>query len=172
VQLELSRLEQLGLVERVPAPDGRVRIRVISRSAAWAPFRALVRTYGDPADLLRLALADVAGIAAAFVFGSVAQGTEGPESDIDLFVVAGAAERAEVRELEQLVARRTVEASLAIGREVNVVVRTGRQLSDKLVARHGFHERILAGPKLWVLGDGRAIATARRAAGTLAALAK
>jgi hypothetical protein len=46
-----------------------------------------------------------------------------------------------------------VEASLALGREVNLVVLTTSQLSRNLAARRAFYENVVAGPKLWVLGD-------------------
>ena len=159
-QLEFARLEQLGLLRRDVQANGRVLIRTTERRDLWAPFRALVRAYADPVDLLRLALIDLVGIEAAFVFGSVAAGTADDQSDVDLCVIATAGDDARVEALERSLAQRTVEASLGIGREVNVVVVTAARLAAKLAAGRGFYPRILAGDKRWVLGDSRAVARA------------
>jgi predicted nucleotidyltransferase len=159
-QLEFARLEQLGLLRREALPDGRVLIRTTERRDLWAPFRALVRTYADPVDLLRLALIDLAGIEAAFVFGSVARGAADDQSDVDVCVIAKGGDDARIEELERSLAQRTVEASLGIGREVNVVVVTAARLAAKLALGRGFYPRIIAGEKRWVLGDSRTLAKA------------
>ena len=153
IQLELERLERLGLAEREVAIGGRVHIRAVHRGTAWAPFRDLVHAYADPAALLRFALADVRGIAAAFVFGSIARGTADGQSDVDLFVLADPAPEGDLRMLERVVAQRTVEASLAIGREVHFVALTPARLAEKLANGRAFYENVVTGPKRWVLGS-------------------
>lgn len=153
LQIELARLERLGLVERDVADDRRVRIKAALRHPAWGPFRQLVRAYGDPAVLLRLALADVPGIAAAFVFGSVARGTADERSDVDLCMLLEPVLEPDERDLEVILVQRAVEASLALGREVHLVVQTPSQLARHLATRHVFYEDVVTGPKLWVLGD-------------------
>jgi predicted nucleotidyltransferase len=153
LQLELARLERLGLVERDVKEDRRVHVRASHHHPAWGSFRHLVRVYGDPALLLHFALADVPGVATAFVFGSVAHGTADAHSDIDLCILTEPALEPEVQTLEDILVRRAVEASLALGREVNLVVLTTSQLSRNLAARRAFYENVVAGPKLWVLGD-------------------
>lgn len=50
------------------------------RGAAVPGISALI-------DALRTGLATVPGVEEAFLFGSFAKGTEGPESDVDVFVV-------------------------------------------------------------------------------------
>ena len=159
-QLEFARLGQLGLLRREALPDGRVLIRTTERRDLWAPFRALVRMYADPVDLLRLALIDLAGIEAAFVFGSVARETADDQSDVDLCVIAKGGDDARIEALERSLAQRTVEASLGIGREVNVVVVTAARLAAKLALGRGFYPRIIASEKRWVLGDSRTLAKA------------
>jgi len=162
LQIELARLQRLGLVVREVATDGRVHIRAISGGAAWAPFRHLVRTYADPTELLRFALADVPGIAAAFVFGSVARGSPRSESDLDLFVLAEPALEGNSHILERVLAQRTVEASLSIGREVNPMVLTACQLAAKVGDRSSVYENLVAGPKRWVFGSGASLRDVRR----------
>jgi predicted nucleotidyltransferase len=166
VQLELERLERLGLVERQVATDGRVHIRATGLDTRWTPFRHLVQAYADPADLLHFALADVQGISAAFVFGSVARGTADDQSDVDLLVLTKPLLDSDAGTVERTVIRRAVEASLAIGREVNPVVLTLSQLAEKLANGRVFHGNIMAGPKRWVLGSPKGLRSVRRMART------
>src|SRR5829696_5197205 len=78
-QRDLDRLVTLGALER--RRDGRrVCYAVAERPPVWGPIRTLLGA-SDPAALLRDALRDVPGIAAAFVFGSTAAGTARPQSD-------------------------------------------------------------------------------------------
>lgn len=162
LQVELERLERLGLIEREVAVNGQVHIRAAGRRAAWAPFRDLVQAYADPAELLHFAIGDVPGIAAAFVFGSVARGTADVESDIDLFVLAEQLSDTDRRSLERELGQRTVDASLGIGREVHCVILTVSQLVEKLSSGRVFYENVIAGPKRWVLGSSTIIREARR----------
>jgi predicted nucleotidyltransferase len=162
LQLELRRLERLGLVEREASQDGRVRIRATASRAAWAPFRGLVRAYADPVDLLRLALADVPGVAAAFVFGSLARGTADDESDVDLCVLPELLSDASAPTLRRVLAQRTVEVSVAIGREVNPFVITASQFAERLAAGRAFYENVMAGPKRWVIGTPKNLANMQR----------
>ncbi|MCX5760608.1 MAG: nucleotidyltransferase domain-containing protein [Gemmatimonadetes bacterium] len=118
-------------------------------------LRALMRHTAMSARSFQLEFVE-----AAFVFGSVAAGTADDQSDVDLCVIATAGDDARVEALERSLAQRTVEASLGIGREVNVVVVTAARLAAKLAAGRGFYPRILAGDKRWVLGDSRAVARA------------
>lgn len=152
-QLEFARLEQLGLLRRDVALDGRVHIRATENRDAWMPFRGLVRAYADSSDLLRLALVDVPGVAAAFIFGSVARGTADATSDVDLCVIADDGHGESLDRLERVIVQRTVEASLSIGREVNTVVLTASRLTEKLADERVFYVNIIAGAKHWVLGS-------------------
>ena len=144
LQAELARLEGLGVVLRERA-GGRVQVRGVESHPAWGALRQLARVLADPIDLLRLALVDVPGIQAAFVFGSEAKGTAGPESDLDVLVVAEEMD-------ERLLARRTIDLWLLLGQEVNVVDLTPDALAAKVVAGRTFYREILRGPQRWVVG--------------------
>jgi predicted nucleotidyltransferase len=144
LQAELGRLEQLGVLRR--RPEGR-RIHYVlnERHPRWRAIREVVRALGDPVDVLRAALADVPGVVAAFVFGSFAREDARADSDVDLFILdAGVPD-------DQL-ARRTLDAGVLLGREVNVVQMTPEALSQRLAAGRGFASAVLAGPKRWVVG--------------------
>src|SRR5687768_3988131 len=63
LQHEMARLETLGMVQR--EREGRlVRYRAVAGHPRWAVLREMVRQFADPAELLRVALADVPGLEA------------------------------------------------------------------------------------------------------------
>jgi predicted nucleotidyltransferase len=147
LQHEMARLETLGMVRR--ERDGRlVRYRAVADHPRWTVLREMVRQFAEPAELLRIALADVPGLEAAFIFGSFARGDTHAESDVDVFAFGDALKDLDTR---LALTQRTVEASILLNREVNV----SRYTSDKLEARRtgGFLSSVLAGPKQWLLGD-------------------
>jgi predicted nucleotidyltransferase len=155
LQRELARLGELGALERVR--DGRrVRYHAVEGSPVWKAVRLLVGASTDPAPLVEDALVDIAGVRAAFVFGSTARGTDRADSDIDLLVVEDpAVDRRKL--LSQL-----AEAGLLLGREVNAVRYTlqalGERLGNPAHPAASFVRTTLAGPKRWVAGDASEIA--------------
>ena len=124
------------------------------QSPRWRLLRELVRELADPADVVRDALSDVPGLEAAFVFGSMARGTDIREgSDIDLFVLRG-------NLAEDRLARRTIDAGVLLKREVNPVVMGVEELRDRLSGESGFLRAVLSEPKRWVVGDEGALQSA------------
>ena len=147
LQTELARLEVFGMVTR--RAEGRhVTFGANTATPLWGALRQVVRQVAEPAELLRDALADVPGIDAAFVYGSTARGTARPDSDLDLFVIGGLTDPTGL-------AARTMEVSALLEREVNVSRYSRAELKERLRAGNPFVERVLAGPKRWVLGDQR-----------------
>jgi predicted nucleotidyltransferase len=146
-------LERLGVIRR--EVSGRhVRHVPNEQSPRWRLLRELVRELADPTDVVRDALSDVPGLEAAFVFGSMARGTDIREgSDIDLFVLRG--DLAEDR-----LARRTIDAGVLLKREVNPVVMGAEELRDRLSKESGFLRAVLSEPKRWVVGDESALHSA------------
>ena len=85
------------------------------------------------------------GVTVAFVFGSVAAGSERPESDVDLMVL-GSAGFADL-------ARALATAHELIGREVNPTVMAPKGFGRKLAAGDGFALSVAQGPRIWLMGD-------------------
>jgi predicted nucleotidyltransferase len=145
LQTELARLEALGLVRR--RQDGRlVRYEMVEDNPRWTTFRRLIRELADPVDVVRNALADVPGIGAAFIFGSFARGDTREDSDVDLFIVDDGVP-------ERWLARRTIDAEILLGREVNVVEMTRDELARRFEEGSGFIRNVLSRPKLWLVGS-------------------
>lgn len=150
LQASLSRLVALGVVTR-RAERRHIIFQANTAAPLWAALRQLVRTVGDPTELLRDALADMPGIDAAFVYGSTARGDIRPDSDVDLFVVGALPDGSAL-------AARTMEVSALLEREVNVSRYSRAELKARRHAGSPFLERVLAGSKRWVLGDRRRLA--------------
>ena len=150
LQTELARLQQLGLVHR-EVSGRRVRYLVNEQSPRWRLVRELVRELAAPTDVVRDALSDVPGVEAAFVFGSMARGTDIREgSDIDVFVLRGDLD-------EDRLARRTIDAGVLLTRDINPVVMEADELKERLSSGSGFLQNVLSSPKRWVAGDERAL---------------
>jgi len=92
LQHELQRLEALDLIAR----QGRgreVRYRARTETALWLPVWQMIASLARPAEICRILLADLAGVSAAFIYGSIARDDARPDSDVDLCLVADGAEK-------------------------------------------------------------------------------
>lgn len=145
LQAELARLERLGVVRR--RSEGRlVRYELIESNPRWRALRALIRELADPVDVVRNALADVPGIAAAFVFGSFARGDTREDSDVDVFIIDGGIP-------ERQRARRTIDAEILLGREVSVVQMTREEIAQRIDSDSSFIRDVFRGRKVWLVGS-------------------
>lgn len=141
----LMRLADAGLVsvERV----GNQKYYQANRgSPVFEELHGLVSKTSGLVGPLRAALAPLAGrIRAAFVYGSVAKGTDRAGSDIDVMVVADDLEYAEV-----FSALQPVESALA--RTVNPNLMSLAEWRRKRT-QAGFAARIAGQPRLFLLGS-------------------
>lgn len=145
LQTELARLESLGVVRR--RLDGRrIRYELVEGNPRWRALRALVREFADPVEVVRNALADVPGIEAAFIFGSFARGDTREDSDVDVFLIGDDIP-------DRVLYERTIEASILLGREVNVVQMTRDDLAQRIQLESSFIRDVLRRPKLWLTGS-------------------
>jgi predicted nucleotidyltransferase len=103
------------------------------------------KTVGLGSELIT-ALAPIADrIDVAFVFGSMASGKQHAKSDVDICVLG------EVELLDVVKAIGPVQESLR--REINPVVMSAKQFANDLANQERFAERLVAEPKIFVIGD-------------------
>lgn len=139
-------LETAGLVT-VTRIGNQKHYQANREAPIYEELRGIVLKTVGLADVLRKALAPLAPhIHAAFVYGSVAKGTDTARSDIDLMVVADEVEYGDVFKVAS-------GAEAILGRKINPTVLTSRELK-KESAQDGFHSRVLAQPKIFVIGSG------------------
>jgi predicted nucleotidyltransferase len=144
LQLELERLERMGLLRREERGRRVLYTRDGSR-AEWRALDALVSSYGTP-HLIRVTLGSVPGVKAAFIFGSLARGDDRPDSDIDLLVYGEDLSEAEFgRALGDLYP--LLERRLDLKRyDRQTFLRDAREGAS-------FLPKALAGPKYWIIGS-------------------
>lgn len=102
------------------------------------------------ASVITKALSGVDGISCAFVFGSLATGTERSDSDVDLFVIGPIDGRRLSRATWQL-------SDTALGRILNWVLYTDGEMRIRIRDRNHFVLSVLAGPKLFVVGNEKSL---------------
>jgi len=146
VQRELARLEESGLVT-VRRLGTQKHYQANPDSPLFAELCGILRKTVGLAEPLREALAPLSKqIAAAFVYGSVAKGADTATSDIDLMVVSDSLGYAEV-----FGALEPISATFA--RAVNPTVYSRRELARRTKDGNAFVKRVLAQPKIWVIGS-------------------
>ena len=146
---ELDALCGVGLL-RAERVGNQVRFCANTAHPVFPELQALIRMTIGLADALRLSLAPLAGrIDAAFIFGSMASGTESAGSDIDLMVV-GDAGFAEVVDA-------TYEAQAALGREINPKVMSASEWQAKKAESNAFLQDVLNKPRIMLIGDADAL---------------
>jgi uncharacterized protein len=150
VQRELEFLTRAGVVRRV-VRGRQVYFQANQQSPIYTELRGLVVKSWGIADILRSTLSGFRDrIMVAFVFGSVARGTEQRASDVDVMVI-GDVTFAEASEA-------LGQAQETIGREVNPSVYTATEFRTKLKAKHHFLRTVLSAGKIFLIGDERELA--------------
>jgi predicted nucleotidyltransferase len=141
----LTRLADSGLVS-VYRVGNQKYYQANRASPVFAELHGLIVKTSGLIGPLRAALAPLSNrVRAAFVYGSVAKGTDRASSDIDLFVVADDLDYADL-----FSALQPVEAEL--GRTVNPNVMSLAAWRRKQ-KQAGFAARIASQPRLFVLGS-------------------
>jgi predicted nucleotidyltransferase len=148
---QLQRLERVGLV-RVTRVGNQKRYQANPDSPIFPELHGLVVKTVGMVEPLRAALAPLAAkIELAFVFGSVAKGSERANSDVDLMIVGDELGYVEIYEALQ-------EAEKALGRAVNPTVMTRAEWLRKRDGGDSFARRVAAQPRLFVVGSEDAVA--------------
>jgi predicted nucleotidyltransferase len=142
----VTRLAEVGLVtvERV---GNQKYYRANRESPVFEELRGLVAKTAGLAIPLREALAPLAkGIDAAFVYGSLAKGTDRAGSDVDLMVLSRKLDYGKVYDALQ-------KAEAVLGRTVNPNLMTPQEWRRKRAERDSFAARVAAQPKIFVIGS-------------------
>lgn len=145
LQRELEKLVSADLVTITPVGNQK-HYQANAAAPIFAELRGIVMKTLGLADVLRTALNAVADrIELAFVFGSVAKGTDTATSDIDLMVVTETLTYADL--FEGLAA-----AEQVLGRKVNPTLYTSAALAEKVRTENSFVLRVLSQPKIFLIG--------------------
>jgi len=145
VSRELARLEKTGIL--VSTTEGKQKYYQVNRkSPIYNELHGLIVKTAGVVDVLRSALAPaMERIKVAFVFGSIAAGTEERMSDIDMIVIG----RTTFSEIVSLIS----PAQKTLGREINPVVYPVTEFKAKIQENHHFLNTVLEGDKIFLIGD-------------------
>jgi predicted nucleotidyltransferase len=146
LQRELERMTSAGLITMTPI--GRQKHYQANRnSPVFQEVRGIVRKTFGLADVLRSALAlSSPPVRAAFIYGSVAKGTDSATSDIDVMVVADGMTYSSLFELFSA-------AEDMLGRKVNPTLYTVEDFAKKRCGDNHFITRVIDQPKIILIGD-------------------
>ena len=142
---ELLRFQTAGVVS-VKRVGNQVRYQADRRCVVFEELASMLRKTVGMADVLREALAPLAAeIELAFIFGSVAQGKEGPFSDIDVMIVGTVSFDAVVAAVQAPQER--------LGRPINPVILRPGEFRTRLKTGDGFAGRVSGEPRIMLFGE-------------------
>lgn len=145
VQRELKLLASIGILERREV-GRQVFYKANPNSPVFGELRGLVLKTAGAAGAIAAALASLsAKINVAFIFGSIARGDQGRESDVDVMVI-GTASFSDV-------ARALIEPQRRLAREVNPSVYRLAEFAAKLRGGNHFLRNVMERPKVFLIGD-------------------
>ena len=145
-QRELAKLETSGLVT-VSRVGHQKHFQANRASPLFGELQGIVLKTVGLAEPLRRALKPFAkDITAAFVYGSVAKGTDRSQSDVDLIVLSDTLTYGDVFGALEA-------AGTLLGRSINPTVYGRSEVAKRVRAKNAFMTRVLAQPKVWVIGS-------------------
>lgn len=146
VQRELLRLEQSGLVTTSRIGNQK-HYQANSDSPLYVELVSIVRkTVGLKQPMLEALNPIAEKIVFAFVYGSVAKGTDKSGSDIDLMIVSDKLALGDV-----FIVLAKLEAQL--GRKVNPTLYNYSEFKNKVKSNNSFLSKVLAGPIMELMGS-------------------
>ena len=156
LQRELERMTSSGLIS-VTTIGRQKHYQANQNSPIFQELRGIVlKTFGL-SDILRLALLQYANsISFAFIYGSVAKGTDTASSDIDVMVIAEGLSYSHLFEA-------LTKAEETLGRKVSPTLYSLDEFTKKLLNDNHFVTRVLNQPKIVLLGDENAIPSGKPA---------
>lgn len=145
VQRELQNLQASGIITRKRAGK-QDHYRLNPQCPVYHELRMLILKTVGLVDVLKRALEPMSNrITVAFIYGSVARREERGSSDVDVLVIG------DVSFADVVSALSPTQETL--GREVNPSVYPPDEFSKKLADGHHFLKTVMAGEKLFLIGD-------------------
>jgi predicted nucleotidyltransferase len=152
VQRELVKLSGSGLVT-VRLIGNQKHYQANANAPIFDELNGIVRKTFGLAEPLRQALRPMAEkLTAAFIYGSVATNTDTSSSDIDLMVISDELAYPDLYAVLEAV-------GTIVGRTVNPTILTRKAWAQRVKAKESFTTRVLAQPKIWIVGDDGALST-------------
>lgn len=150
VQRELARLVQSELVT-VRASGNQKHYQANAASPIFLELCAIAQKTVGLADPILAALIPFRErIGAAFIYGSIARRQDTAASDVDVMVVSDEVGYADLFEALESAGRQ-------LGRAINPTVYSSQEFTEKLRRGNAFLKRVMAQPRIWLVGSADAI---------------
>ena len=143
IRQELRKLVRLELVKG-RKDSNRVYYTANRSNPLYPELRSLVLKTVGLVDILRAVLQDDR-IQMAFVFGSIAEGKETVDSDVDLFIIGNLG----LRTVSKLLSG----PSMKIGREINPHVMIAKEFRNRIETGEHFISSVIESQKLFIIGS-------------------
>lgn len=141
---ELDVLTGVGLLQ-VRKVGNQTQYCINPDHPVFSELSALVRKTIGLVDVVQAALVPVSRqISVAFIYGSMAQGTEMPHSDVDVMILGDVGFADAVNVL--------YDSQATLGREINPKIMTMVEWHTRKASRDSFVQDVLNKPKLFVVG--------------------
>lgn len=142
---ELSKLAEAGVLMR-ELSGNQVYYQANPHFIIFQELVSILKKTSGLVDVLREALRPLTEkIQIAFVFGSVAKGSESESSDIDVLIIG------EIDFVEVVAA--FYSAQEILGREINPKIYSKDEWNKRIIEKDAFLQEILNGQKLFILGE-------------------
>ena len=146
VNRELDKLCAAGLLT-VSRQGNQNHYQANANNPIFNELKAITQKTFGIVDIIKAALIPLLPqLNCAFIYGSVAQGTEHAGSDIDLMLVGDDMSYSEVMEM-------LAPAEKQLGRTINPTLYTVAEFTDRKNSHQPFITRVIEQPKLWLVGD-------------------
>lgn len=157
VQREVQRLAESGLVN-VTKVGNRKHYQANADAPIFAELHGIVFKTLGPAEALRAALTPLAPrLRAAWLYGSVAKGTDNAQSDIDALLVAPD----DVGLMLEEVFSAFAPAEKRLGRKISVTLYTESEFARRMAVKNPFLTKVMAGERVLLIGEERGARPAR-----------
>jgi len=145
VQRQVNTLVDAGLVTKMHKGK-QIYYQANAHSPVFGELKSIIVKTAGAGDILKIALAPMdQEIDCAFIYGSIARGNEKGASDVDVFVIGDVAFKDVVAALSS--------AQEKLGREINPTVYPASEFREKLAKKNHFIKSIMAGEKIYLIGD-------------------
>ena len=146
VNRELDSLSAAGLVT-ITRQGNQNHYQANAANPIFNELKTIIQKTFGVVDILKAVLMPLLPrIDKAFIYGSIAKGEEHAESDIDVMIVGDDISYSEVIEL-------FASSEQQLGRQINPTLYSRAEFAERKGSRKSFITRVLAQPKLWLVGD-------------------
>lgn len=146
VQRELAKLAESGLITSQKIGNQK-HYQANPGSPIFEELRGIVLKTVGLSDILRAALLPLSDkIQVAFIYGSIAKGSDTSKSDIDILIISNELALADLFNV-------FAPCEAKLGRPVNPSIYSRQELERKLADENAFVSRVLEQPKIFLIGS-------------------